>query len=60
MSQFIELDSRRRASLARIARHTRYLVKVEDDGVIVLTPAVVMTEAEATSLKGVTSMPDRC
>lgn len=43
----IELDSRRRASLKQIAQHERYLVDVEDDGTIVLTPAVVMSAVEA-------------
>jgi prophage tail gpP-like protein len=46
----LELDDRKRASLARIARHTRYLVTVEDDGTLVLTPAVVMSTAEAAYL----------
>ena len=43
----IELDSRSRASLKQIAKHERYLVEVEGDGTIVLTPAVVMSTAEA-------------
>lgn len=43
----IELDSRKRAPLRQIARHERYLVTVEPDGVVILTPAVVMTEYEA-------------
>lgn len=46
----LELDTRRRISLGRIAKHNHYLVAVEEDGTIVLTPAVVMTEAEARLL----------
>jgi prophage tail gpP-like protein len=46
----LELDDRKRASLARIAEHDRYLVTVEPDGTIVLTPAVVMSAAEASYL----------
>lgn len=47
----LELDSRRRLSLGSIARHSRYLAEVEDDGTIVLTPAVVITEAEVRLLR---------
>lgn len=45
----IELDSRRRASLGKVAlpHHERYLARVDADGTITLTPAVVMTEMEA-------------
>jgi hypothetical protein len=43
----IELDSRRRASLAKLAKHDRYLASEEPDGTIVLVPAVVITELEA-------------
>jgi len=43
----LEVDSRRRISLGPLATHDRYLVAVEDDGTIVLTPAVVMSVAEA-------------
>jgi len=43
----LELDSRRRISLGSLARHDRYLVDVEEDGTIVLTPAVVMSVVEA-------------
>jgi hypothetical protein len=46
----LELDSRRRLSLGQIAKHDRYLAEIEQDGTIVLTPAVVMTEAEARLL----------
>ena len=43
----LEVDSRRRISLGSLATHDRYLVEVEDDGTIVLTPAVVMSAAQA-------------
>ena len=43
----IELDSRRRASLAKLAKHDRYLASEEHDGTIVLVPAVVITELES-------------
>jgi hypothetical protein len=53
MSRVIELDSRRRLSLARIARDEdhRYEVDVEPDGTIVLTPVVTMTSFEAALLR---------
>lgn len=40
----LTLDGRRRINLGKIARpkDTRYLAHVEADGVIVLTPAVVV------------------
>jgi len=43
----LEVDSRRRISLGSLAEHARYLVDVEEDGVIILTPAVVMSVAQA-------------
>jgi hypothetical protein len=42
----IELDSRRRASLAKVALHDRYLVDVAPDGTLTLTPAVVRSVIE--------------
>jgi hypothetical protein len=47
-----EVDSRGRISLGRLAREgtQRYLAHVEDDGTIVLRPAVVVTELEARLL----------
>jgi hypothetical protein len=47
---FLELDSRKRISLGALAKHRLYLASVDDQGVIVLTPAVVMTAAEAEAL----------
>ena len=48
----IEVDARRRMSLGRIGRveHTRYLASEQPDGTVILTPAVVMSEAEARIL----------
>lgn len=45
----VELDDRRRVSLGRHARpgDHRFLLHVEPDGTIVLTPAVVISELEA-------------
>jgi hypothetical protein len=49
----LEVDSRRRISLGPLAVHDRYLVEVEEDGTIVLTPAVVMPAAQARLLAAV-------
>jgi len=46
----IELDDRRRASLGKLGRHRRYLAHEEPDGTLVLTPATVMSEAQARLL----------
>lgn len=43
----VEVDARRRVSLGTLAQHDRYLADVEEDGTIILTPAVVMSLAEA-------------
>jgi len=46
-AELIELDDRGRAPLRKFARPKgRYLVEVDDDGVIRLYPAAVMTELE--------------
>jgi hypothetical protein len=42
----VELDTRRRVSLAKIARHTRYLVTITEEGTIIMSPAIVRSEAE--------------
>jgi hypothetical protein len=49
----VEVDSRRRVSLGKIGRpeDTRYIVQAEEDGSITLTPAVVMSAAEAKLLR---------
>ncbi|MEW6474130.1 MAG: hypothetical protein AB1679_17900 [Actinomycetota bacterium] len=44
----VELDSRHRAALGRLARHARYLAEVDEDGIITLTPAVVVSAIETT------------
>lgn len=46
----IELDERRRLSLGKIGRHSRYLVREEQDGTLIFEPAVVLTEFEARAL----------
>ncbi|OAT69364.1 MULTISPECIES: hypothetical protein [Mycobacteroides] len=42
----IELDSRKRAALAKIARHDRYIVSIAPDGTLTLTPAIVRSVLE--------------
>jgi hypothetical protein len=44
----IELDDRRRVSLGKLGHHSRYLARELDDGTLVLEPAVVMTQLQAT------------
>jgi hypothetical protein len=46
----IELDSRRRTSLGKIGRHSRYLAREEPDGTLILEPAVVLTTTETALL----------
>lgn len=50
-SAVIELDDRRRASLGKFGRHDRYLVSEQEDGTLILEPAIVLTEAEAAYLR---------
>jgi hypothetical protein len=49
----VEVDSRRRVSLGKFGNtdDTLYMVREEDDGTIVLTPAVVMSAAEVELLR---------
>ena len=47
----IELDSRKRAALGRLAHHDRYLAHEEADGTIILVPAEVMPKQEADLLR---------
>jgi hypothetical protein len=56
----IELDSRRRTSLGRLGHkdHNRYLVNEQEDGTLILTPAVVMSEREAAILANPERMAD--
>lgn len=43
----VELDARGRASLGKIAgSHTRFIARAEEGGVLILEPAVLMTEAQ--------------
>jgi hypothetical protein len=49
-SVLIELDDRRRVSLGKLGHHARYLASEQEDGTIILEPAVVLTEAEARFL----------
>lgn len=53
-SAVIELDDRRRASLGKFGRHDRYLIREQEDGTLILEPAVVLTEAEAAYLRNPT------
>lgn len=46
----IELDDRRRASLGKVGRHNRYIAREEEDGTVILEPAVILTEFEAKVL----------
>ncbi len=56
MTVMVELDDRRRLSLGKVGRHTRYLVREETDGTLIFEPAVVMTEFEASVLADQTIM----
>lgn len=47
----IEVDSRRRVSLGRLAHHDTYLATEQPDGTIMLEPAIVLTEAEHAFLQ---------
>jgi len=47
----VELDARRRVTLGKIARHSRYLVREQPDGTLILEPAVVMTELQLKLLQ---------
>ncbi len=48
--KLVTLDSRKRVSLGRLgARHDQYFVYVDERGIIVLTPAVVLI-AEAARI----------
>jgi hypothetical protein len=46
----LTLDSRRRISLGALAKYDRYFATVEAGGIIVLTPAIVLTVEEAEKL----------
>lgn len=48
--KIVEVDDRRRVTLGSLGvrAHSRYLAHADDDGTIVLTPAVVMTARQAS------------
>jgi hypothetical protein len=46
----IQVDTRKRISLGSLAHHDQYLVTEEEDGRIILEPAVVLTVAERNFL----------
>ncbi|HEY5857099.1 MAG TPA: hypothetical protein VIW24_24445 [Aldersonia sp.] len=47
----VEVDSRNRVSLSKLAhKHNRYIVREEEDGTVILEPAVVLTQAERNYL----------
>lgn len=50
-THFVELQDRKRANLARIAKHDAYLVREEPDGTLIWEPATVITEAERKLLQ---------
>lgn len=47
-TQLLQLDTRKRVSLAKIATADNYIATTEASGRIILDPAVVMTEVEAS------------
>jgi prophage tail gpP-like protein len=50
-THLVELQDRKRANLARIAKHDAYLVREEADGTLIWEPATVITEAERRLLQ---------
>lgn len=56
--KLLELDGRRRISLGAMARHNYYFAAEQDDGVIVLTPAVVMPAAQAAKMDDFLDHPE--
>lgn len=48
--QLVQLDTRKRVSLAKIATANSYIVTTEPSGRMIFEPAVVMTELEAQLL----------
>lgn len=51
MTVTIEVDSRGRAALGKIARSGTYRASVRPDGAVVLEPAQVLTDAELQILR---------
>jgi hypothetical protein len=48
---YVELQDRKRANLAHIAKHDAYLVREEPDGTLIWEPATVITQAERRLLQ---------
>lgn len=46
MTTTIEVDARKRVSLGALATASQYLAEVDDDGVITLVPARIVSETE--------------
>jgi hypothetical protein len=51
MSDLLQLDTRKRLSLGRYTKETRFTVDVDPAGVITLTPARVINSAEEALLR---------
>lgn len=47
--KLLEVDSRKRVTLGDLATHRYYLVRAEEDGTIILTPAVVVPATKETA-----------
>jgi hypothetical protein len=47
----VELDSRKRVALGRLAHHERYLAHEERDGTVILVPAEVLPKTEVEVLR---------
>lgn len=56
----VELDDRRRLSLGKIGRHSRYLVREKRDGTLIFEPAIRLTEVEARVLGNDEIMTQQC
>jgi hypothetical protein len=56
--KLLELDARRRISLGSMAHHNYYFATEQTDGVIILTPAVVMPAAQAAKLDNFLDHPE--
>lgn len=56
--KLLELDARRRVSLGALAHHNYYFAEEQDDGVIVLTPAVVMPATQAAQIDTFLDRPE--
>lgn len=50
MERLVTPDNRGRVMLAGLANHPRYAVTADDEGVITLTPVVLMPAAQAARM----------